>query len=156
MVWPSMAGKPFLARHVRLCSTASQRGCIRRGCIRRGLPSHLFPMRNDNAVVSIESINSRMVGNPSFTGLWKGCPSYGHDLDSDKADQISGQPTYQFGAVFALLRGSFPSGNNKHRDCSPPLGETRQFKIQTALIFMLEALRYAGQDPETLDRRAAR
>ncbi len=84
-------------------------------------------------------------------------PSYGHDLDSDKADQISGQPTqYQFGAVFALLRGSFPSGNNKHCDCSPPLGETRQFKIQTALIFMLEALRYAGQDPETLDRRAAR
>src|SRR6266436_5230837 len=86
-----------------------------------------------------------------------GFPSYGHDLDSDKADQISGQPTqYQFGAVFALLRGSFPSGNNKHRDCSPPLGETRQFKIQTALIFMFEELRYAGQDPETLDRRAAR
>ncbi len=45
-------------------------------------------MRNDNAVVSIESINSRMVGNPSFTGLWKGCPSYGHDLDSDKESDL--------------------------------------------------------------------
>src|SRR5260370_17124997 len=26
MVWPIIAGKPLLARHVRLCSKASQRG----------------------------------------------------------------------------------------------------------------------------------
>src|SRR5467141_3438602 len=44
---PIIAGKPLLARHVRLHSKASQRGRIRRGRIRPGLPSHLFPMRND-------------------------------------------------------------------------------------------------------------
>src|ERR1700686_5653865 len=42
MDWPTIAGKPLVARHVRLHSTAS-----RRGRIRRGLPSHLFAMRND-------------------------------------------------------------------------------------------------------------
>ena len=97
-----------------------------------------------------------IVGEPYLAGLCKGCPSYGHDLDSDKGIRSPVGRHTQFGAVFAPLRGSFPSGNNKHRDCSPPLGETRQFKIQTALIFMLEALRYAGQDPETLDRLASR
>jgi hypothetical protein len=88
--------------------------------------------------------------------LLRGCPSYGHGLDSDKGIRSPVSRHTQFGVVFAPLRGSFPSGNDKHRDCSPPLGETRQFKIQTALIFKLEALRYAGQDPETLDRLALR
>jgi hypothetical protein len=33
-----------------------------------------------NALVLTEPVNSRMVGNPSLTELWKGCPLYSQNL----------------------------------------------------------------------------
>ena len=66
-----------------------------------------------------------------------------------------GRQAQEIKRAFALLHGSIPSGSNEDCERSPAWRQSKQSKIQIALIFSLEEFRHGERDPEISDRCGA-